>query len=429
MQLGGRPHGRGAALRQRLGTAACMLLASTAAATARAQTTATGGDVTPTTQFDASTLFYSERQRTTIYEPTVRVTRLFANRQSLFATFGVDAMTGASPTGAAPRQTTQTTTSASGTVTTTPAGAIPTRAFHDVRGSLDLGWTVPVGTLFTGTTGAHLSKERDYQSTGWNGSTSLDMFHRRLTLTAGAGFNWDRVDPVGGTAAPFTENAIATTAPNDKRVSSAMVGATQVVTRRWLLGLNGTWTAERGYLTEPYKVLSELDPATGLTVRELREGRPRTRTRRDLLLNSAYDFDRDVLYSSVRYYWDDWRIRSMALDFRYRHELSDGTFLQPHVRLYGQTEASFFRYSLLAGESPPDFASNDERLGRLRSLTLGATYGFRIPQTPGEFSARAEWLHQWSDTRNARQPGIEAMLNPSPALDAGSLVLGWSIGF
>lgn len=420
------PQGRGSALRQRLSTAACVLLTSTAAGTARAQTAAS--DVTPSTQLDASTLVYTERQRTTVYEPTVRVTRMFANRQTFSATFGVDAMTGASPTGAAPRQITQTTTSASGTVTTTPAGELPTRDFRDVRGSLDLGWTVPVGTLFTGSTGGHFSKERDYQSTGWNGSASLDVFHRRLTLTGGGGFNWDRVDPVGGTAMPFTENAIATTAGNDKRVSSLMLGATQVVTRRWLLGLNGTWTAERGYLTEPYKVLSELDPVTGLTTRELREGRPGNRTRRDLLLNSAYDFDRDVFYSSARYYWDDWRIRSMALDFRYRHELSDGKFLQPHVRLYGQTEASFFRYNLLAGQPLPAFASSDERLGRLRSLTVGTTYGFRVPRTPGEFSVRAEWLHQWGDTRNAHLPGIEATFNPFPALDAGSLVLGWSIG-
>jgi len=424
MQL--TPQGRGSALRQRLSTAACVLLASTAASPARAQVA--NGGATPATQIDASTLVYSERQRTTIYEPTVRVTRLFANRQSFSATFGVDAMTGASPTGAAPRQITQTTTSASGTVTTTPAGELPTRDFRDVRGSLDLGWTVPVGTLFTGTTGGHLSKERDYQSTGWNGSASLDVFHRRLTLTAGGGFNWDRVDPVGGTAVPFTENVIANTSPNDKRVSSAMVGATQVVTRRWLLGVNGTWTRENGYLTEPYKVLSELDPVTGLTTREIRERRPGTRTRRDVLLNSAYDFDRDVLYTNARYYWDDWRIRSMALDFRYRHELSDGTFLQPHARFYGQTAASFYRFNLLAGDPLPPFASSDQRLGALRSLTLGATYGFRVPRTPGEFSVRAEWLHQWGDTRNAHPPGIEATLNQFPPLDAGSLVLGWSIG-
>lgn len=424
MQLTSR--GRGSALRQRLGTAACVLLASTGAGTARAQTA--GGGVTPTTQIDASTLVYSERQRTTVYEPTVRVTRMFANRQSLSATFGVDAMTGASPTGAAPRQITQTTTSASGTVTTTPAGELPTRDFHDVRGSVDLGWTVPVGTLFSATTGGHFSKERDYQSAGWNGSASLDVFHRRLTLTAGGGFNADRVDPVGGTAVPFTENVIATTSPDPKHVSSAMLGATQVVTRRWLLGLNGTWTRETGYLTEPYKVLSELDPVTGLTVRELREGRPRTRTRRDLLLNSAYDFDRDVFYTSARYYGDDWRIRSMALDFRYRHELSGGKFLQPHVRLYGQTEASFYRLNLLAGEPLPAFASSDQRLGRLRSLTIGTTCGFHVPRTPGEFSIRAEWLHQWGDTRNAHPPGIEATFDQFPALDAGSLVLGWSIG-
>ena len=32
------------------------------------------------------------------------------------------------------------------------------------------------------------------------------------------------------------------------------------------------------------------------------------------------------------------------------------------------------------------------------------------------------------DARNAHAPGIEATLNQFPPLDAGSLVLGWTIG-
>jgi len=422
---------RATTLRQRLSTAACVLLTSTTPIAARAQTSATPAGPpapTPTTQIDATALVYGEVQRTDIYEPTVKVTRLFSNRQSLSAQFGIDAMTGASPTGAVPIQTTQTTTSASGTVTTTPAGKLPTSAFHDMRASLDLGWQVPVGTLFSGALGTHFSKEKDYQSTGVNGSASVDVLHRRLTLTAGGGLNWDRVNPVGGTAMPFTEGTILTRAPNDKRVTSVMLGATQVVTRRWLLGVNGTETIERGYLTEPYKVISVLDPVTGLTARELRERRPELRTRRDVLLNSEYDFDRDVLYTSARYYRDDWGVHSGTLDFRYRHDLGDERWLQPHLRLYEQSAASFFRWSLRDGEPLPEFASSDQRLGPLRSTTLGATYGFRIPTVPGDWSVRAEWMHQWGDTRNAHAPGIEATLNPFPPLESGSLVVGWSLG-
>lgn len=421
--------GRGATLRQRLSTAACVLLTSTTPIAARAQDASSAPPApTPTTQIDATGLVYGEAQRTNIVEPTVKVTRLFSNRQSLFAELGIDAMTGASPTGAAPIQVTQTTTSASGTVTTTPAGRLPTTKFHDLRGALDLGWQAPVGTLLSGSLGTHFSKEKDYRSTGLNASASLDVLHRRLTLTAGGGLNWDRVDPVGGTAIPFTEGTILTRAPNDKRVTSVMIGATQVVTRRWLLGLNGTQTIERGYLTEPYKVLSVLDPVTGLTARELRERRPELRTRRDLLLNSAYDFDRDVLYTSARYYGDDWNVRSGTLDFRYRHELENNAWLQPHLRLYAQSAASFFHFSLLDGAPLPEFASSDQRLGPLRSATLGATYGFRLPTVPGEWSVRAEWMHQWGDTHNAHPPGVEATLNPFPPLEVGSLVVGWSIG-
>ena len=45
------------------------------------------------------------------------------------------------------------------------------------------------------------------------------------------------------------------------------------------------------------------------------------------------------------------------------------------------------------------------------------------------FDARGIDFHSQSrTTRNAHPPGIEATLNQFPPLDAGSLVLGWSIG-
>ncbi len=425
MQLDGTP--RGPVLRRRLGAAVCMLLASGTPAAVRADPGTAG---TAGTTVDASTLFYGENQRTNVVEPEVRVTRLFSNGQTLAGQVGLDVITGASPTGGTPNGQVQTVTSASGNTSTTTASQIPTAAFKDARAAFDGEWGVPIGSLFTANLTGHASKEKDYRSLGTTATFSLDVLHRRFTLTGGGGVNHDLVDPVGGTVVGLTDGAVPySTSPQEKNVSSVVGGITSVVTRRWLLGVSGTQEVERGYLTEPYKVISVLDPATGYPASQLREKRPDVRRRNGAMLSSVYHFTDDVLYVNYRYYWDDWDVRSHTLDLKYRHDLPNATYIQPHLRLYGQTQAEFFRYFLLQGDPLPAYASSDERIGPLRSATIGATYGFRIPNSPGEWGVRAEYIRQWGDGHPADAPGVQQTLDQFPPLDIGSLLVTYSLDF
>jgi len=440
---------KGGSIRGRLGAAACLLLASGAPVVARAE----GGS---STQIDASMLLYGEKDRTSVYEPAVRATRLFANGQSLSAQFEFDAMTGASPNGALPSGRVQTTTSASGTVKSVSAGEIPTAPFHDMRGALDLEWKTPLLSFVSTTFGTHFSREKDYQSLGGSGSASIELFHKRLTLTGGVSDDEDRVMPVGGTpvglttvidppppppgggddirgaSAPGTSataNAVAGIfggRGDPKRVRSAMVGVSQVVTRRWLLGVDAALMDERGYLTEPYKVVSVIDPQTGFTVSKLTENRPGSRVRRDVLGSSVYHLSRDILYANYRYYWDDWGIRSHTVDLQYRKELGNATFLQPHLRAYWQTPADFFRFGIVQGTPLPEFASSDERLGPLRTATAGATYGFQLPGHPGEFTVRAEFIGQWGKGHPADAIGVQRQLDLFPMVKIGTVLVGYS---
>jgi uncharacterized protein DUF3570 len=404
-----------------MSAAACLLLAS--GTTARA-------DPLAKWQFDGSGLLYGELTRTNVVEPTARITRLFSGGQTLSAAFGIDVVTGATPTGGIPTTAVQTTTTPSGRVQTQTVGSVPTSKFSDTRAVLDLGWVKPWGGWLTTDLGGHYSKEKDYQSLGGNGKVSIAFMRGLTTVSVGGGYNDDTVTPKGGTREPLSDGTVfLETDSNPKHVSTALVGLSRVLTRRWMVGLTASRTYERGYLTEPYKVLSLVDSTSGDPVGEITENRPATRNRKDVLVSSVYHFETDVLYASDRYYWDDWGIRSNAIDFRLRHDLEQNRYVEPHVRYYLQSQASFFHYALIQGAPLPDFASADYRLGDLQTLTLGATYGFRPPHSPGEVTIRAEYMRQWGNSHPKDAIGTEQMTDLSPPVQIGSLVVGYSVQF
>ena len=376
-------------MRQRLGAAACLLLAGSLPAAAQPP-------IAPGWQLETTGLLYGEQARARVVEPTGRLSRTFANGRALSLGLAVDAITGASPTGGLPTGQVQTTTTSSGRVTTSTADAVPTHPFQDLRGAADLAWVEPLGTLVSATTSAHYSQEKDYASIGGGLKTSVDLLNRLVTLTVGGGYNRDRVFPTGGTAEGLApDTAARVPGDNAKEVATGLVGLSRIVSRRWLLGVTASRARESGYLTDPYKIVSLVDPVTQLPVAQVTEKRPSTRSRQDVLGSSVYHFERDVFYMNYRYYWDDWGLRSHTLDFKVRHDLSEDSWLQPHVRFYGQSPAEFFVFGLQQGRPLPAFASADERLGPLRTVTFGATYGFRLPGSRGEFTLRGEYLYQW----------------------------------
>lgn len=421
MQL--TPAGRAPSIRGRLRAAAVLLVASVSPAIAASERA-------PATQLDVSALLYGEQGRTNVAEPVARVTRLFSNGQSLSAQLGIDVITGASPSGAMPSGRIQTTTTPSGNVTTRPAGEIPLSQFQDVRGALDLEYGAPLGTLVSTSTAAHYSRERDYQSTGADAKLSVDLLHRLSTLTLGGGVHHDDIFPMGGVPLGLTDgSAPSGVGSAAKDVASGMVGLSRVLTRRWMVALNGSRTTERGYLTEPYKVVSLISPDSGLAVGQLRERRPDTRDRRALFASSVYHLATDILYSDYRYYSDDWGVRSHTVDLRLRHALGDDTFVQPHLRIYRQTPADFFRFGLTQGAPLPRYATSDYRLGPLRTLTLGATYGFHVPDFPGAFTVRGEYMRQWGNGHPRDAIGAQRDYDLIPPVSTGTLLVGYSVAY
>jgi hypothetical protein len=156
------------------------------------------------------------------------------------------------------------------------------------------------------------------------------------------------------------------------------------------------------------------------------EGRPDQRTKHSFFGQGKYFMQGKVLDVSYRYMTDDWGIDSHTLETRLNWPLSDSRFIEPHVRFYTQSEADFYRVSLLDGEPMPWFASADYRLGNFDALTAGLKYGWR---TGGgnDFAMRLEYYRQDGEVPADQLIGNQDQSSLYPDLDA--IIFNFSFGF
>jgi hypothetical protein len=124
----------------------------------------------------------------------------------------------------------------------------------------------------------------------------------------------------------------------------------------------------------------------------LYEKRPDSRAKQSLFAEWRHAFDRDSLALNVRYMTDDWGVDSQTVETRYRWNISERSFLEPHLRYYSQSAADFYRTVLFDGDPLPEFASADYRLADMDAYTIGAKYG-RVTDR-GEWSVRLEYYRQ-----------------------------------
>jgi hypothetical protein len=384
-------------------------------------------------EFDTATLIYSEADgRVQAVEPKLRATRALDGERSISAAITVDALTGASPNGAAPADGPQTFTSASGANTyETPAAQTPLDdAFRDTRVAVDGSFTTPLGNQAL-TTAVSVSKEYDYLSLGGSATVSRDFNRRNTTVTLGLGMAQDTIDAVGGAPAPLSAMA----APGNlrpeqgetKQTYDVLFGVTQVLSPNSLMQLSYSLSQSDGYLNDPYKLLSVVD-ANGDPVRYAYEARPDSRTKHALFAQyKRFVFDRDVLDLSARFLMDDWGISSQTLDLTYRWNFTSSHYLEPHLRYYTQTEADFYRAALFDGEERQRTeASADPRLGRFDALTVGLKYGQTL-RNGSEWNLRLEGYTQMGKASGIPDQAAAGLqrFDLDPTLDAIMLTAGY----
>ena len=414
-----------------LAAATCSLLGTTPAAPVQAQED-------PGWDFNLSLLYYGESDdRVQDTSLNLLARRVFVDDKSLTLTLAVDSLTGASASGATPMGVAQTFTSPSGKKTySTAAGDHPLDdTFLDTRYAVSASWQQPLGRLYQVNAGVTASHEWDYFHIGGNVGLSRDFNKRNTTVSAGVAFARDDLSPEGGAPVPLARMLDVGDRSNkmsdqDKDVIDVLLGVTQVINRNLLVQFNYSYSDSSGYLNDPYKLLSIVDSASGDTIENTPtlgtdgpshvyrfESRPDERAKHSFYGQTKYYWGGRVIDLSYRYMTDDWDIDSHTVDAKLRFPLGDSSYLEPHIRLYSQTEAEFYRASLVDGDVLPQYATSDYRLGNFDAITAGIKYGWKM-HSGNEASVRLEYYSQSGHVPAAQIIGNQSQRRLYPDLEA-----------
>lgn len=381
---------------------------------------------------DASIFVYSEDDsRVSDVSFKSLASRVLGDEDSFTVGLQVDSLTGATPTGAVPLNQPQTFTRPSGNGQyEVAANELPLDdTFRDTRLQLNATRLKTLDNTDRFTYGGSFSREFDYTHLGVNTGIARDINNRNTTLSAAIALSLDQSDPVGGSPEPLSDviasslNAVSEEQINGgapkggtetKSIVDLVFGTTQVINRRSLIQFNYSLSFANGYLNDPYKFLTVVDPLTGASVAGasggsllyLSESRPDSRVGHNLFAAYKYHFDSGIADLSYRYHADDWGINSHTLEGRYRYDVTDTVVVEPHLRYYTQSAADFYRAFLTTDNTDIAFASADYRLGDFDAVTVGIKLS-REWASGSVLSARFE-RYQTDGDDNTDLPGVDA---------------------
>jgi hypothetical protein len=175
------------------------------------------------------------------------------------------------------------------------------------------------------------------------------------------------------------------------------LGATQVLTPRWIASMNLEAIDDSGYLGSPYRVARVF----GTTVPE-RD--PRTRASHALKLGVIGDVtgsgdgagppERSSIRAEYRYYWDTWGIHAHTLEVGYRRYLGRNWMADAFVRGYRQERALFYSDN---AQVETLYVSRNRELSDFHDLGVGATLTYTLKDVPGRYDVKLKGSYERLD--------------------------------
>ncbi len=416
-------------------------------------------------EFASALLIYQEAGgRVQAIEPTANLAVHGARGQELTLGAVADAISGATPNGAVPSDqaqtfvtplrpvgSTATVTSASGGSTviqlpptpgqiasaalgrqyTVPANNVPMdRGFEDHRVAVSAGWSQPLGAISEVGAGLGYSREQDYQAVTADARMTQNFNSDNTTVSLDLNGEFDSSFPFGGIPTPLAamDARFKPVSTRHKSQLGFVLGLTQVVSRRWLMSLNYSFDSQTGYETDPYRVISVVDPASGEPTSTLYESRPEKRRTQSLFWENKLSFGPTVTDISMRYFKDSWGITSQTVEASERINLARRWYVEPDFRYYHQTAADFYQPYLVGNAALPAFASSDTRLGRFNAVTYGMKIGYRLSGRT-ELYLRGDYYTQMGDAHPADAIGQLRNQNLFAGVKAAIVQMGFQWKF
>lgn len=199
------------------------------------------------------------------------------------------------------------------------------------------------------------SSEPDYRATTASMDVSQEVFGGMTTISLGFGRGQDDVGKHGETG--YFDHATHW---------QYRLGATQILSPRWLLSANAEAMADDGFLGSPYRVAQVFGSAVPERV-------PRTRSARALKFRLLGDVSeaggpRSAVHADYRYYRDTWAIQAHTLEAGYSRYLQGGTLADAFVRMNRQGDALFFSDN---ASSETLYVTRNRQLSAFTSVSLG----------------------------------------------------------
>ena len=245
---------------------------------------------------------------------------------------------------------------------------VPLTYMHDQRSAFSLAAPIAFGP-HTITPSFAFSVESDYTSFAGALNYSLSLNDKNTTVNVGWAHNGDSVrDDLFNWQLKTTDNVF--------------LGVVQLLGPKAYLTVNASLGFEHGYLADPYRGVMFADVIQNNPDDAALSPEVRPRHRNNQILYVSWTQFVTPLDGSVelsyRFFHDSYGIFAHTAELDWHQKIGKHLVLSPGFRVYVQNAADFYYVLVPNADNPPTFYSSDYRLSQFESIAAGLTLTWRV---------------------------------------------------